>query len=392
MGSCCITGHYASASQPLLSDDQKYDSALSASESATDSKWSKSLKRDAERDRKVKKLLLLGPGNSGKSTFFKQLLRIHGDGLSDLKRQYFAQSDVRRAILDNVVDQMRALVAQCRQLHSEADADAKENYALSESEEAAAAALESIPSDIHCAASQMDSAVSAHIGTLWSSASIKRAFAERRSLAVVDSAAYFLDALERLSARDYEPTERDVLLVRTPTTGIISASFSMSNHEFQVFDAGGQKCERAKWIHCFDNVTAVLFVAALSCFDQTLFEAANVNAMAEALQLWSEILNSRWFRPTAMILFLNKCDLFREKLTTGKKELKECFKDYAGDNSYADAVEFVKRRFLERNENPKGREVYCHVTCATDKNNVEKVFHDVQNIVVNSALHRGGLL
>merc|ERR1712154_565984 len=99
---------------------------------------------------------------------------------------------------------------------------------------------------------------------------------------------------------------------------------------------GGQKCERAKWIHCFDNVTAALFVAA------------NVNAMSEALQLWSEILNSRWFRPTAMILFLNKCDLFREKLA--KKQLRDCFEDYEGDNSYADAVEFVKRRFLQVNE------------------------------------------
>ena len=160
-----------------------------------------------------------------------------------------------------------------------------------------------------------------------------------------------------------------------------------------MFDAGGQKCERSKWIHCFDNVTAVIFVCSLSCFDQGLYESAYTNAMHETLSLWDEILNSRWFRPTSMILFLNKCDLFREKLEEKKKDLRVCFAEYDGDNSYQDGIDYVKSMFLKMNKNPDGRrEIYSHVTCATDRNNVEKVFNDVQGIVVNSALHRGGLL
>ena len=114
--------------------------------------------------------------------------------------------------------------------------------------------------------------------------------------------------------------------------------------------------------------------------------------MHEALNLWDEILNSRWFRPTSMILFLNKCDLFRFKLEEKKKDLRVCFKDYAGDNSYGDGIDFVKKQFVKLNKNPSGREIYVHVTCATDKHNVERVFNDVQNIVVNAALQRGGLM
>jgi hypothetical protein len=42
------------------------------------------------------------------------------------------------------------------------------------------------------------------------------------------------------------------------------------NH--RVVDVGGQRSERRKWIQCFDDVRAVLFVCALSGYDMTLFE------------------------------------------------------------------------------------------------------------------------
>ena len=51
---------------------------------------------------------------------------------------------------------------------------------------------------------------------------------------------YFFDDLDRISKRDYEPTEKDILLVRTPTTGIVSATFEINKHIFNVHDAGGQ--------------------------------------------------------------------------------------------------------------------------------------------------------
>ncbi len=81
---------------------------------------------------------------------------------------------------------------------------------------------------------------------------------------------------------------------------------------FQIFrfiDVGGQRNERRKWIHCFENVTAVIFVAAISEYDQTLYEDEKVNRLQESIDVFSTICNNPFFDKTAMILFLNKVNL-----------------------------------------------------------------------------------
>ena len=79
-------------------------------------------------------------------------------------------------------------------------------------------------------------------------------------------------------------------------------------------DVGGQRNERKKWIHCFEGVTAVIFVAAISEYDQVLYEDGQTNRMVEALKLFEETCGLKWFVDTSFILFLNKRDLFDEKI------------------------------------------------------------------------------
>lgn len=63
----------------------------------------------------------------------------------------------------------------------------------------------------------------------------------------------------------------------------------MDKIKFRVFDVGGQRAERRKWINCFDNVTSVIFVAAISEYDQVLFEDPSKNRVEEAVELFEEI-------------------------------------------------------------------------------------------------------
>lgn len=82
------------------------------------------------------------------------------------------------------------------------------------------------------------------------------------------------------------------------------------------FDVGGQRNERRKWIHCFDSVDAIVFVVSLSEFDQNLYEDETKNRLDEALELFAQIVNSKWFKESSIILFLNKKDLFEKKVNS----------------------------------------------------------------------------
>ena len=53
------------------------------------------------------------------------------------------------------------------------------------------------------------------------------------------------------------------------------------------------------------------------------------NRMQESLKLFDSICNNKWFGDTSIILFLNKKDLFEEKIL--RSPLTICFNEYAGE-------------------------------------------------------------
>jgi len=114
-----------------------------------------------------------------------------------------------------------------------------------------------------------------------------------------------------------------------------------------MFDVGGQRSERKKWIHCFENVTSIIFCVALSEYDQVLLEESSQNRMQESLVLFDSVVNSRWFMRTSIILFLNKVDLFRGKLK--KSPLGAYFPDYSGGDDVNRATKYLLWRFNQVN-------------------------------------------
>jgi hypothetical protein len=116
----------------------------------------------------------------------------------------------------------------------------------------------------------------------------------------------YFDSIARIGGRNYVPSDQDVLRSRVKTTGITETTFQIGELKYRMFDVGGQRSERKKWIHCFENVTAIVFLVAISEYDQMLYEDESINRMQEALVLFDSICNSRWFVRTSIILFLNK--------------------------------------------------------------------------------------
>jgi len=223
------------------------------------------------------------------------------------------------------------------------------------------------------------------IKTLWSDPGIKKTYSRSAEFQLNDSAEYYFTEIDRLAASGYVPSVDDVLRSRAKTTGIIETEFTVAKTKFTLVDVGGQRSERRKWMHCFQDVTAVIFVVALSEYDLKLYEDETTNRMHEALKLFKDICNTKWFTDTAIILFLNKKDLFEAKIK--KVPLTVCFEEYTGPNTYEEAARYIEDQFLAQNENPK-KLIYTHRTCATDTDNVSVVFKAVQDIILNKIIDK----
>jgi len=319
-------------------------------------------------EQQIKKLLLLGAGESGKSTLFKQTVSLYGKGFTESERKEYT-----RIIFNNTLASIKTLAEQ----------SGKYGPVAASVEDSKRAVEEWKGED-----SGIDKVLGAHIKVLWKDAGIQATYQQRSSYQLSDCAEYFLDKIDQLCSPGYIPTEKDILRCRAPTTGIVQHEFSMDGTQFKMYDVGGQRNERKKWIHCFEHVTAVLFVAAINEYDMRLYEDGNTNRMVEALDLFEEICNSQWFRETSMILFLNKRDLFAAKIKT--VPLTVCFKNYSGPNTYEAGSAFIQDQFLSKNQNPK--RIYTHLTCATDTDNVRAVFDAVYDIVIRNAIRDAGLM
>jgi len=318
------------------------------------------------------KLLLLGAGESGKSTLFKQMTTIYGRGFSENERK----NKYKKICIDNVMTCIRALLRASERFTPPTARAQTALKALDEVKEEDDSVL-------------LTAELARAITVIWQDPGIQATYAKRSAYQLNDSCKYFLDKVEQLADEEYVPSEEDVMRSRVRTTGIVQKEFVIQNNRFHMYDVGGQRNERKKWIHCFDNVTAVIFVAALSEYDQVLEEDETVNRMMEALKLFDVVCNNRHFMRTAMILFLNKRDLFEDKIKT--VPLSHCFADYKGENVYDEALAFVQNEFESRNKSPEKRRIYTHVTCATDKNNVQVVFEAVKDIVIRQSLIDAGL-
>jgi hypothetical protein len=94
-----------------------------------------------------------------------------------------------------------------------------------------------------------------------------------------------MENMDRILKKDFLPNNQDILRSRVRTSGIVEAEYNINGVRVAMFDVGGQRNERKKWIHCFDNVTAVIFVAAISEYDQVLYEDSRTNRQDEAVQV-----------------------------------------------------------------------------------------------------------
>lgn len=347
---------------------------LSEAEKAAKKQFEDTAKEVKKASEKPIKMLLLGAGESGKSTIFKQMKVINKNGYTKKELMEFVG-----IVHANVITSMKSMMGSFEKLGE----NKPDDLAKLEEQFESLAGEDKLTPDLGKVIQQM-----------WDHPASQQMYKRRNEFQLNDSAEYYFLNIERVSDPAYEPTVDDALRSRVRTTGIVQSDFMIKSMDFAMFDVGGQRNERRKWIHCFDNVDAVVFVAALSEFDQVLFEDETQNRLDEALDLFAQIVNSKWFKDSSLILFLNKKDLFEKKLTekifadyVNKNEKRE---PYTGPNEMQPCAEYQKKEFLKRNKSTE-KSIYTHITTAIDTSNVKFVFNAVVAMILEENLKSSGL-
>ncbi|KAJ5594765.1 Fungal G-protein alpha subunit [Penicillium hispanicum] len=339
------------------------------------------LQRNARIDRSIRmdkktmdrtiKILLLGAGESGKSTIIKQMRIIHSRGFPEEERH-----QTRAVIYSNIVIAFKVLMDIMNAEHIDLEDPSKRPLAD---------LLDKTDPDVGSDEAFSNLKVRDAMREMWLDAGVQKAVARGHEFALHDNLSYFYDSLDRIFARGWLPDNQDMLQARLRTTGITETLFELGQMNFRMMDVGGQRSERKKWIHCFEGVQCLLFMVALSGYDQCLVEDQNANQMHEAMMLFESLVNGEWFKRKPIILFLNKIDLFKAKLAISP--ISNHFPDYAGSDTDLDAAaRFFADRFRGINRIPD-REIYIHYTNATDTTLLKATMDSVQDMIIQKNLH-----
>ncbi|GAA5987384.1 hypothetical protein JCM5350_005650 [Sporobolomyces pararoseus] len=333
--------------------------------SKTSQEIDEELRRSKREFNSTIKTLLLGPGESGKSTLVKQMRLVYSRPYSPDERR-----DFKEIVFSNTLQSMQVV------LHGFAIL----NVDFPPQLDNAAILLGNLEVDsaICPTTGDFEIDVAQAIKSVWEHPSTRKVLSESNRLQLNDSATYFFDAISRTSQVGYVPSDADILRCRVRSTGIVEETFQVGSHKLVVVDVGGQRSERRKWVSCFEGVQLLIFVASLSEFDQVLYEDQEQPRMQESLLLWSSIVSSPWFSRTSLILFLNKIDLLETKVRARPDLVAHFLPDYLGPS---DDPEGVKAYFHER---------FNQV--ATDTSAMRPIFRAVVESVITTSLAEGGFL
>jgi len=324
---------------------------------------------EVEQPQEKLKLLLLGCGQVGKSTLYKQCCQLFG---RELDRKTFASS-----IQSNVISGMQALLDKAKLLNPLWDENLLASQVIVEK-------LDSVcPLKVEEAQ---------HLKYLWQDAKLQEAWLLQDTFQVSNNLEHFMNEVDDIAALDYHPSLLDVMHAETRTTGIIESDVTIQGRQVTLVDVGGQRNERKKWIHCFDQISCVVFVVNLNGYNRVLFEDEEQNRLLEDLACFEQIVNLANFKDTPFCLIFNFRDLFKVKIesswdgqarelsrhlptdllgivqgyiTCMSAQLSQLFPDYQGGADYERGLAYIREKFLRLDRRVSNKPM-CFATCMLD--------------------------
>ncbi|KAG9510344.1 hypothetical protein GZH46_01122 [Fragariocoptes setiger] len=300
------------------------------------------------------KLLLLGPAGAGKTTILKQMKIIHFEGFSHEERLQKAK-EIRTNLLESVRELTSSIKASGNEINwadpeNQRRLDFINNINLDDS------TYELYAAKIYDYAKRIltDKGVEEH-------------FAKVNQISITCRSKYLLTRVNEIRNSKYVPNDDDILRSRRKTDDIQKIEFQVKPprkygtvpQTFWMFDVGGQRGERRKWIQVFDGVTAVMFLVDCSSFDAVDDEMNGRNRLRETMSLFYDVWTTRFLRNSNFVLLFNKQDILRSKIERGHR-VEAHFPEYAHyrpsaedvsdpdcpDYEYIRARSFIRDKFL----------------------------------------------
>lgn len=332
-------------------------------------------RKEKQESQRIPRVLLLGTGDSGKTTLRKQLQNEYGNK--------YKSEEARKALAGLIISNLFEGAIQF----------AKDYLQDTSSVHAELALLQPQLMDLKTESIDSKSAEALNAIT-FKLPGARAELCKRNNSNLQDCFYVFLEEFEagypeNWGGPKWVPSETDCVRCRIRTTGVVQETVNLNGSTILMIDVGGQRAERKKWIHSFEDVNTAIFVTSLSEYDHSLFEDQEKNRLLEAIELFEDVVNSRWLQHSSMMLFLNKRDLFEEKFLVRKIPLNASglFPTAPKDNENIEqAIDWIKSMFQERNKRKDAESLIVHVTTAVDSSNVKLVFNACKQHILRSTL------
>ncbi|KAF6760106.1 guanine nucleotide binding protein, alpha subunit [Ephemerocybe angulata] len=222
---------------------------------------------------------------------------------------------------------------------------------------------------------------------------------KNRQAHLEDTPGFFLNDINRILSPGYEPSDQDIVRARLRTTGVQEYQFTLDrgNHapvDWIIYDVAGVRTSRAAWIPYFKEITALIFIAPLSSFDEKLAEDPRINRLEDTFSLWKTVCSNKLLAKVQIILFMNKTDILRKKLESGIK-VKHYIQEFRDkENDYETVSNWFKKLFKRlylANTTPS-REFVSHFTSVIDTEATSQTLVAVQGAILRNDFVNTGLL
>uniref|UniRef100_A0A6B2L9E8 Uncharacterized protein n=1 Tax=Arcella intermedia TaxID=1963864 RepID=A0A6B2L9E8_9EUKA len=315
------------------------------------------------------RILCLGLGGCGKTTFVKQLKIINRVPWGEAELQAFT-----KAIKSNYIKGLQDAYEVLGDLGLEIKA---ENKPLFEE-------LESLRPTTDLTPEVVDT-----LKKIYEDPSIQTIINHHIEQITVTHIAYFFHHIDRILSPTYLPTDEDILRARVRTSGAHSSTIFIDKSYFEFHDVGGQRPDRAKWEAVLkENVFAavIYFVAA----DEYGVESEDKEGLKLEISrgLFAQLRESIP-QDQPIVLFMNRMDLFEKRIADQKGfgTFQKIFPDFKGEQKKDKTSEYVKEWFLS---DVKGTNVKHHYTCAMDRESLVIVWRIVKESFLNGTFKELG--